>query len=415
MFKIVFVTLLAFCIMHPQSIVQKSECSSMQKGGIWNFAVLKNPADNKMYCVTVEVINAKDHLLLYDASFKRLSTYQLTEYGVVSGIFIRNGKLYFADDNIKYISLDDFSVAVVNKDRKGIRKISLSLLNNKEVILAQNSTSLFLFELPSHKELLNIRINDDKDNFRVSLIYKGNIYYSSRSDELTKYDVSANKISWQIRFPEKPIKLLGIRVTSMPNWLLSIIPFEEKGVDYISAFLGAGDNFRINAGNGKIVLANKEYDTFTDVKQSNVKLFSSTHLFQVKSGNEMLYYAGAIDKNVYCLSGNNLDERWVTPVGNEISGQLSFYDINNDSFPEVFGVTDYDDNLFVLDGKTGGKIIMQSMKTGKIFNQTRAYLADFFGTGSLNIIVLSNRSTIKVLELNPAVKVPLHYIHTFEN
>lgn len=411
-----FIVLVSFCYhINAQSLTLRNEYTPLPKGSIDDFAVVKNPDNNKNFIFTIEKTEGLLQLVAYSGNFSRLGSHPVSANAFVKGAFIRNGFLYYVDNSIMQLSLNDFSTRPINADRKGIRKIALASLQNKEVILSQNKASVFICELPSLKEILNIKIQNSENNFGVSLIYQGDIYYSSESDLLAKFSISENRIAWQIKFPEKPIKFIGIRVTSMPNWITSIVPLKLDGKDCICAFLAAGDNFCINTKNGKVVDSDKEYDTFTDLKQNNVKLFSSAALLAVGQEKLPLFYLGSIDKNVYALSGRERDDVWVTPVGNEVSMPLSFCDINSDLYPEVFGVTDYDNNLFVLDGKSGKKLINYSIKTGSNFNQTRVYLADLSGNGVLNIVVKSNMRIVKILEFGPEVKVPLNFLYNADN
>ena len=67
-----------------------------------------------------------------------------------------------------------------------------------------------------------------------------------------------------------------------------------------------------------------------------------------------------------------------------------------------------------MDGKTGKKLIFKSVKEGKLFNQPKVHLADFYGTGRLNLIIKINNEKIKVFEMQN-IQVPKNYLNSNKN
>jgi outer membrane protein assembly factor BamB len=313
---------------------------------------------------------------------------------------------------LKYLILSTLKTGEVNSDRKNISFFSIEKLNGKDAILASDLKNWFIFDVDTHTELLNIKRDNNSMNRAVGTIYNSSIYYTSESNELSRYDIKSNKVSWSVKLPDKAVKIIGIKLSSVPSLITCIMPFTKNNKDYIGVITNGVDYYSFDALVGKLVKNDIQYEKFNDISQNNSKLFVNSYIYKDKKADKLLIYAASIDKNVYCLNEKDFSTVWETPTGNEIYSPLTFLDINNDSYPEVFGVNDYDENLFILDGKTGKKIVFHSLKEGKQFNRTRVYLADLHGTGTLNLIVKTNNEKIKVFELSQ-IKVPKNYISTF--
>lgn len=414
MLKNLFVLFFLSSIILSQTLVIKNEYKAEKAGALPEVNVVKNPTDDKIYVVTREAINKQLYIAIYDNSFKRLANLPATSELSVGNAFIRNGKLYFSDSKLKYISLSDFKMNVVNNDRKDISRYSLEELDGKDIILASDLSNWYLFDVLSNKEILNIKIKNTEKNPVRATIYDNDIYYMSEGNVVSRFSIKSNSISWSVRFPDKPVKILGIKLSSIPNTVIGINPYKKNNKDYIGITTLAGDYFTLDAVTGKFVVNEIQFERIDNMEQNNSKLFVNSYLFNDKINKELLIYAASIDENVYCLKEKDFSTVWETSTGNEIYSPLSFLDINNDSYPEVFGVNDYDENLFVMDGKTGKRLIFKSIKDGEQFNRTKVYLVDFYGTGELNLIVKTNNEKIKVFQL-PSVHVPKNYIFSYEN
>lgn len=412
--KYIFFLFVLTINLFPQTLILKAEYKAEREGLLPDINVVKNPSDEKIYVVAREAINKQLYIVLYDNSFKRLANLRVTPSVSVDNSFIRDGKLYFSDKELKYIELSDYKIGVVNKDRKEISNYSLEKLNGKEVILANNDDRWVLYDISSNKEILNIKIKSTENNRGKATIYNNNIYYTSEGNEISRYEVKSNSVIWSVKFPDKPVRILGIKLSSAPNNINCINTFRKNNIEQIGIITSFGDYFVINAADGKSIINDIQYDKFRSMSQNNSKMFVNDYLFKDKKTNSLLIYAASIDKSVYCLNAKDFSSVWETETGNQIYMPLSILDINNDGYPEVFGVNDYDNNLFVLDGKTGKKLIFQSIKEGKKFNQTKVYLVDFYGTGTLNLIVQVNNEKVKVFEM-PSVKVPKNYLFTNKN
>jgi hypothetical protein len=395
-----------------QDLVLKAEYKSAGAGLLPAFNVVQNHTDNKIYTVAREKINNQWYLTVYDNGFKRLASVPSTAELNISNSFVINSRLYFSDNYLKYISLSDFKQGTVNSSRKDILIYSLEKLNGKNVILTSDYSNLFLYDASSYNELLNIKL---KASTQVkATIYNNDIYFKSKATEISKFDVKNNRVSWSVQFPDKPIRFIGIKVTSSPNIINCINPFKKNNKEYIGIITSFGDYFTVDAATGKLVKDDVQYDKFENMSQNNSQMFLNSYLFDDRQTNQLLIYAASIDKSVYCLNEKDFSTVWETSTGNEIYMPLSLLDINNDGYPEIFGVNDYDQNLFVLDGKTGKKLIFKSLKEGKQFNRTNVHLVDFYGAGELNLVVKTNNEKIKVFAM-PSIRVPYNFISAHKN
>ncbi|MGE5682016.1 MAG: hypothetical protein ACM34K_14195 [Bacillota bacterium] len=395
-----------------QSLKFKTEYIAGGPGHLAEFNVLKNADDDKIYIVTREAIDKNLYLVLYDNSFKRLLTLPATPDLNIDDSFIRNGKLYFSDSRLKYLNLSDYKSDVVNADRKNIYKISTGKLDEKEVAAALTRESIYIYDLSTHKELFNIKKENKEKNPGLIAFYNSDIFYSSEGNEISKFDTKKNMVSWSVKLPDKPVKLIGIRISSLPNTITCIKPYRKNSKDYVGVFTVSGDYFTFDTESGKMAKDDVQFERLDDLSQNNSKLFVNCCYYDDKAANKLLIYAGSVDHSVYCMNEKDCSTVWETSTENEIKMPLTYLDINKDGYPEVFGVNDYDSNLFVLDGKTGKKLVFKSLKEGDLFNQTVVHLADLYGTGTLNLIFKINREKIKVFELSD-IKVPKNFVPTF--
>ncbi|HEX2866281.1 MAG TPA: hypothetical protein VHO03_04525 [Ignavibacteriales bacterium] len=395
-----------------QNLKFKTEYTAGGPGNLAEFNVLKNTDDDKIYIVTREAIDKNLYLALYDNSFKRLLTLPATPELRISGSFIRNGKLYFSDGKLKYLDLSNYKTVEVNADRKDINSFSTGMLGGKEIISAAAKDFIYIFDLSTHKELLNIKKESKVKNLGRIAFYNSDIYYSSEGNEISKFDTKKNMVAWSVKLPDKPVRLLGIKISSIPGAITCIKPYRKNSREYIGVFTIAGDYFTFDPSSGKLVKDDIQFERFDDMSQNNSKLFVNCYFYEDKAANNMLIYAGSVDHNVYCMNEKDCSTVWETSTDNEIQMPLTYLDINNDGYPEVFGVNDYDSSLFVLDGKTGKKLVFKSCKEGELFNQTEVRLADLYGTGTLNLIFKINREKIKVFELS-GIMVPKNFVSTF--
>jgi outer membrane protein assembly factor BamB len=91
--------------------------------------------------------------------------------------------------------------------------------------------------------------------------------------------------------------------------------------------------------------------------------------------NEII--APSIDENIYCIDPRDFSVKWEYDTGNENQTALTFCDITGDGTPEVFGVSDYDLRLSIIDGTKGQQIgEFDLKKEHSKFNQTHALVAD---------------------------------------
>lgn len=175
---------------------------------------------------------------------------------------------------------------------------------------------------------------------------------------------------------------------------------------------GLGSIYKFDLLTGKMI---QKLDNFRGTG-SNAGVMNYIDLLDMNNDGTPDIIGGSVDHNIYCLNGKNLSLIWKFDTDNEIQLPLTFYDINNDNVPEVFCVNDYDNNLYILDGRTGKQLVKRSVKdnNNKKLNQTSVILADYDGNGLLDILLRVNPQTIQLFEMAD-VKVPKNSIVAFPN
>lgn len=140
---------------------------------------------------------------------------------------------------------------------------------------------------------------------------------------------------------------------------------------------------------------------------SNAGVMNYFDLIDVNNDGVGDIIGGSVDHNIYCINGKNLSLIWKFDTDNEIQLPLTFYDVNGDKIPEVFALNDYDNDIYILDGKTGKPLVKKNVKDNsyKNLNQSSVILADYNGNGLLDLVVRVNPQTVQLFEMAD-VKVP---------
>lgn len=401
-----------------QSLIYKAEYIATEDRDYRYMHMLKDTTDNKIYIITEELDSDiyRYYLKIMNASFQEIITLPIaqTMYNRINLSFIENNCLYYADKVIKNINLYDFKIDSVNMDREKIVK-HMANLEGKRTITIKSEDTLFFIELLTGKELFHIKFDSWEKNCFIISIDDSYIYYSSQSDVVTKYDFKNNEILWKFSIDEKPIISQGVHVARESTWILDITPYSKNEVKYIGIYTGFGDYYVIDEQTGKLIRKNIQFEARDGEMENNSMIFTKAYYFNDHQNDRMLIYAASEDHNIYCLEENSFKSIWKTDIGNMVQSSLVFFDINNDSYPEVFGITDYVHMLFVVDGKTGGKIIFEQIEmNSKDLRESKIYLADLYGRGILNIIVGVNFKKIIVYELS-GVQVPKNYFYNSDS
>lgn len=301
MFKYALLLFLLVKTIFTQTLELKSEHKGEKPGAIAEINVLKDISNNKIYIAAREAINGKLYLILYDNNLNRIATFPSTPALNLENSFIRNDRLYYSDYKLKYLTLSALKTGEVNSDRKNISFYSIEKLNGKDVILASDLKSWFIFDVDSHTEILNIKRDNNSMNRAVGTIYNSSIYYTSESNEISRYDIKSNKVSWSVKLPDKAVKIIGIKLSSVPSLITCIMPFTKNNKNYIGVITNGGDFYSFDALSGKLVKNDIQYEKFNDISQNNSKLFVNSYIYKDKKADKLLIYAASIDKNVYCF------------------------------------------------------------------------------------------------------------------
>lgn len=407
--KLLFLLSICASVMCCQT-VQNVGSFKPKDGFVWDFSVIKNDSDGKIYTLISFAESGTWFIGLFTEGFKEISRVNASQYANVSSRFIFEDKLYFLNESVKYFSLTDFRVHEFKTSRHNITRLYHGKFLDNEIVITGNNTALYIYDLNTQKELFNLPfISPEKNLFKTCAAYNS-VFYTQAANELVKFDMQTNKVEWVKKIPDKPVKLLGISISSIINAITVMVPNTYQNKETISVFTMAGDYYRFDAATGRLLANDKEYDVFTDIKQNNSRLFAYTRFFDDKKGKRQIIYAGSIDHYVYAFVEGTFDEIWKTDAGNEVSQPIALFDITKDTYPELFFVTDYDNKLFILNGLTGKKMHEFSVKGGEKFNQTKVLLGDFTGAGVLQMMIKVNTEALKILELSPEIPVSRFYL-----
>ena len=227
--------------------------------------------------------------------------------------------------------------------------------------------------------------------------------YTKKENIIAIYDLINNNEIWSYDFGTQDFYFLGIKVGSGNDFITDFNINENR----LFLFTVMGSIFEFNLETGKVLLKKEKFKG----DDNNAGLIPNFDLVDMNNDGVKDIVGGSVDYNVYCINGKDLSIIWEFDTDNEIQLPLSFYDINGDKIPEVFTVNDYDNNLFILDGKTGKLLVKKGIKDKdyKKLIQTSVTMADFDGNGLLDLIVDINPSTIQVYEMSD-VRVPANSI-----
>jgi outer membrane protein assembly factor BamB len=236
------------------------------------------------------------------------------------------------------------------------------------------------------------------------IFHKGRIVYKHKVNGITIFDLKENKTLWKYDTGSDGIYMLGIKVGTYPNEVSRFLIDEDK-TTYLIMNTWFGHIYKFDFNTGKVLLEKKRFRG----TGNNAGLINSFNLMDMNKDGVKDIVAGSVDNNVYCVNGKDLSVMWEYDTDNEIQLPLSLYDINGDKIPEVFVINDYDNVLFILDGKTGALIKEKNIKDWEELNQTSVILADFNGNGKMDLIVKRNPRKLQLYEMKD-IQIPKNSI-----
>jgi len=365
---------------------------------IWGYYIMKNPDDGKNYLLLTCQSGKAYKMILYDSNCKKifeeenLQDYHVFQYG---------SKVYFIEDDLCELNLSDYKVNRLNIKNDNYKRMEITEYKNNTIVILSNVYGTEVYNLKDSKLMFNIK-RELKVKYTSVKYYKGKIIYNFKRNGIAVYSLSENRELWRYDTGEQGVYFLGIKLGSAPDGISDFKGYDDSGEKLVlnTAF---GGLYKFDLQTGKILLRK---DRFAG-KGNNAGMIGSFAFVDMNGDGIKDIVAGSVDHNVYCINGKDFSTMWEYDTGNEIQLPVSLYDINGDKIPEVFCVNDYDNNLFIFDGKTGKPIIEESVKDNnyKSLIQTSVILADFSGNGLLDLIVMRNMKEMQVYEMS-SVKVP---------
>ena len=121
------------------------------------------------------------------------------KYGIIWLTFI-DGGISQMDPNSNPFELYEINLPQKNNNQTIVRSISISPVNESELIIGTNSDGILNYDLKMNRatglDLKDASIKKDSNNFvnDLAVDYQGNIWYSINSSQLKKYNVTTKKI-----------------------------------------------------------------------------------------------------------------------------------------------------------------------------------------------------------------------------
>ena len=364
-----------------------------------SFQLVKNPQTSKIYLVTFCSSKTTNKLIIYDNQGKVVFERDSLKGKVYDQMtFQYNGYLYYMADKLYELRLSDFEIIPINIRNKGYRYVRMFNYKDKEYLLTDTGNEIHVYDLDNTKQVLKLKREEDTKATVVGY-YEGSIIFNDKDNEIEVYDFIAEKSKWKYNTGSTGLYILGIKVGSITDYI-SGYKNDENSM-YVMTI--PGDLYKLNLQTGELLLKKERFGG-TGANEGLMPYFS---LIDMNNDGIKDVVGGSVDNNVYCINGKDLSFLWKYDTDNEIQLPLSFYDINGDKIPEVFCVNDYDNNLFIFDGKTGKPLIDESVKDEnyKSLIQTPVLLADYSGNGLLDLLIMRNSREIRDYEMSD-VKVP---------
>lgn len=377
---------------------------------IAGYSIVSNHADNKNNLIISYISNNERKYYRYNNKGEVI--HEDAMRGGYVGIL--QNKIFYWDKEFYSIDLNNSKKIVYHGMRDNQYKgVDLCNYNNGEILVTYNSWNIYVYDVNSSKIICDINksiTNEEGAKFERVKYQNGYLIYTYKNNGIAVFSIKSNKLLWKYDTGSLPVKVLGIKFGSLPNFVSDFEIESKRNVLVVNC--GLGSIYKFDLMTGKMI---QKVDNFRGVS-SNAGVMNYIDLIDMNNDGVPDIIGGSVDHNIYCLNGKNLALIWKFDTDNEIQLPLTFYDINNDNVPEVFCVNDYDNNLYVLDGKTGKQLVKRNVKdnNNKKLNQTSVILADYNGNGLLDILLRVNPHTIQLFEMAD-VKVPKNSIAAFPN
>jgi len=338
--------------------------------------IVSNKPNGTQFCCYNIHDEENPRFTIPQSGFSRLKTFSHHSY-----LYIFIKKLYI-------INFQTFNMDSIKLNREDYTSLSIHFQKDDTLLVANSVNHIDVYSFPKFN-LINSIEREEEIQFDLPLITNQLLVYRNRINELTIYDLNKLKILSLFDSGEQPAYFFGIKIGSFSDnisWYRTSL-INNRVLIYFTCF--SGNINCVDPVTGKII--NQVY-RFRG-KENNAGLISSFELLDVSCDGVPDIIGASVDKNIYCINGRSLDVIWQSDTGYENQIPLSYFDINGDSIPEVFGVNDAM-ILTILSGNDG-KMLYQRSLANRIF-QTGVSLADVTGNGILDLIAKLNRYNIQI-------------------
>lgn len=311
--------------------------------------------------------------------------------------FLHDGAMFFLEKQELFrLNLDQFDLSkvstktLVEDDYTSFRAFTAG---TGDILIAENAAAIHIYRFPTLELIGEVKRGQPVRRLLTRFL-QGIVIYQMRENQLAGFDLGTKINKWELDLGTRKAKYLGVSLGTIPNMATYVAANERDSEVYVATLLG--DLYRLDPRNGNIV---KRAASFGG-EANNAGLLTQMYFRDMDGDGTDEIVAPSVDDNIYCISTSDFAVRWSHDTGNENQMPLAFYDITGDGIPEVFGVSDYDLKLSILDGRNGELVKDFSLEKGeKKFNQTFVQVGDIDGNGYLDIVTQRDSHTLMMLEL----------------
>ena len=342
------------------------------------FISISNMTDGTYYKLFGDNQNNIHRFFIPEKGFSRIRT------------FVIRDDLYTFQERLYKINIKTFHTDSIELLRNDYESLSLFLTSEETLLVASSFKFIHIYSISSFDLIYSIEREEERQ-LDLPGIVDNFLIFQNRSNELAVYDLNELKIITRFNSGVQSAYFLGIKIGSFNDIISWYRTASINGTIYLYFTTYSGAIFCVNPATGEVI---NQIFRFRG-KTNNAGLISSFEIFDVNRDGMPDIIGASVDNNIYCVDGKSLEVLWYCDTGHENQIPLSFYDIDGNGIPEVFGVNDAM-ILTILSGEDG-RILLRKRLGKKIF-QTGVSLVDLDGNGFLDLVVNLDHATIQIYQ-----------------
>lgn len=203
------------------------------------------------YSIIKDQTGSKNNLII---SYKTDNNRRLLRYN-------NNGKVIYEDDmkggyvgtiqSQMYFWDKEFYSIDLNNSKKviypGIRDnqykgVDLGNYDNRDVLITYNAWNIYVYDLSSSKIICDINksvTNEKGAKFEHVKYMNGYLVYTYKKNGIAVYSIKSRKLLWKYDVGDLPIKVIGIRFGSLPNFVSDFEMDSKNNVLVVNCGLGS--------------------------------------------------------------------------------------------------------------------------------------------------------------------------------